>query len=95
MEELRDFRGCLYCIGATSIGMDEAASRKLTYDLPLNIADLLLPRLYRNHQRAIKNLLIPLDVRPDETVFLLIHKFIPSTLTSVELDEAILNALRT
>ncbi|CAM3830523.1 hypothetical protein [Smaragdicoccus niigatensis] len=36
--ELTGFDGCLFCVGVSSVGMDEASYRRVTYDLTLAVA---------------------------------------------------------
>ncbi len=52
------------------------------------------PRLSRAHRRAVANRFLPLDVPPDDTVSPLINRFSASALTSVQLGNAMLNAVR-
>jgi len=40
---LRNFDACLFCLGASSIGMSPEHYRRLTYDLTLAVARQLLP----------------------------------------------------
>lgn len=42
--ELGGFDACFFCLGVTSVGMKEAAYRRLTYDLTLSVARALAPR---------------------------------------------------
>src|SRR5579863_7397667 len=42
--ELTDLDACLFCLGVSSVGMKEAEYRKVTYDLTLSVARLLLER---------------------------------------------------
>ncbi|WP_111765355.1 NAD-dependent epimerase/dehydratase family protein [Nakamurella deserti] len=35
---------CLYCLGVSSVGMKEPAYRRVTYDLTISIAGVLVPR---------------------------------------------------
>jgi uncharacterized protein YbjT (DUF2867 family) len=41
--ELRDFDACLFCLGASSVGMSPEEYRRLTYDLTVSVARQLLP----------------------------------------------------
>ncbi len=40
--KLRGYNSCLFALGATSVGLDEAAYTKITYDLTLSAAQTLL-----------------------------------------------------
>jgi len=40
---LRGFDACLFCLGVSSVGMDAAEYRRLTFDLTLAVARQLLP----------------------------------------------------
>lgn len=42
-EELKGFNACFFCLGVSSVGMDEAAYRRVTYDLTLAAARTLAP----------------------------------------------------
>lgn len=42
-EELKGFNACFFCLGVSSVGMDEAAYRRVTYDLTLAAARALAP----------------------------------------------------
>ena len=42
-DALRNFDACLFCLGASSIGMSPEHYRRLTYDLTLAVARQLLP----------------------------------------------------
>jgi uncharacterized protein YbjT (DUF2867 family) len=42
--ELAGFDACFFCLGVSSIGMDEAAYSRITYDLTLAAARFLAPR---------------------------------------------------
>jgi uncharacterized protein YbjT (DUF2867 family) len=42
-DALRNFDACLFCLGASSVGMTPEAYRHLTYDLTLAVARQLLP----------------------------------------------------
>jgi len=42
-DALRDFDACLFCLGASSVGMTPEAYRRLTYDLTVAVARQLLP----------------------------------------------------
>jgi uncharacterized protein YbjT (DUF2867 family) len=43
LAEMRDFDACLFCLGASSVGMSPEAYRRLTYDLTVAVARQLLP----------------------------------------------------
>jgi uncharacterized protein YbjT (DUF2867 family) len=43
VDALRNFDACLFCLGASSVGMTTEAYRHLTYDLTLAVARQLLP----------------------------------------------------
>ena len=40
--ELRGYDACFFCLGVSSVGLDEAAYKKITYDLTLAAARVLL-----------------------------------------------------
>jgi uncharacterized protein YbjT (DUF2867 family) len=40
--ELSGYDACFYCLGISSLGMPEAAYRRITYDMPLAAAKILL-----------------------------------------------------
>jgi uncharacterized protein YbjT (DUF2867 family) len=40
--QLKGYDACFYCAGKTSVGMSEADYTKLTYDTPLNVAQVLV-----------------------------------------------------
>jgi uncharacterized protein YbjT (DUF2867 family) len=40
-QELAGYDACLFCLGVSSLGMDEAAYRRVTYDLTMAVADVL------------------------------------------------------
>lgn len=42
-EELKGFNACFFCLGVSSVGMAEAAYRRITYDLTLAAAEALAP----------------------------------------------------
>jgi uncharacterized protein YbjT (DUF2867 family) len=42
-EELKGFNACFFCLGVSSVGMDEAAYRRVTYDLTMAAAQALAP----------------------------------------------------
>ena len=44
VDRLTDFDACLFCLGVSSVGMKEPAYRRVTQDLTLSIAGVLLPR---------------------------------------------------
>jgi hypothetical protein len=44
VNSLRDFDACLFCLGASSVGMSPDDYRRLTYDLTVAVARQLLPR---------------------------------------------------
>src|SRR5690349_17468696 len=37
-DELRGYDACFYCLGVSSVGMDEAAYTKISYDYPMAAA---------------------------------------------------------
>ncbi|GAB3880646.1 Rossmann-fold NAD(P)-binding domain-containing protein [Spirosoma agri] len=39
--QLTGYNACFFCLGVSSVGMDEAEYRRLTYDLTLRVAELL------------------------------------------------------
>lgn len=41
-DQLGDYNACFFCMGVSSVGMSEADYRKITYDLTLQIAHILL-----------------------------------------------------
>src|SRR6266702_2179398 len=41
-DQLRGYDACFYCLGISSVGMSEAAYRKVSYDMPLAAAEILL-----------------------------------------------------
>ena len=41
MAELRDHDACFFCLGVSSVGMDEATYRRLTHDLTMAVATML------------------------------------------------------
>jgi uncharacterized protein YbjT (DUF2867 family) len=41
-DRFRDFDACFFCLGTSSIGMNEAAYRRVTYDLTVNFAESIL-----------------------------------------------------
>ncbi|HRH35917.1 MAG TPA: NAD-dependent epimerase/dehydratase family protein [Catalimonadaceae bacterium] len=41
-DKLAGFDGCLFCLGVSSVGMNEADYTKVTYDLTLNMARILV-----------------------------------------------------
>jgi uncharacterized protein YbjT (DUF2867 family) len=41
-EQLRPFDACFFCLGVSSLGMNEADYTRVTYDLTLSVAQLLL-----------------------------------------------------
>ena len=43
VEALRDFDACLFCLGASSVGMSPEDYRRITYDLTIAVAQQLLP----------------------------------------------------
>lgn len=43
-DRLVGYDACFYCLGVSSAGMDEAAYRRVTYDLTLAIANVLVAR---------------------------------------------------
>lgn len=43
-DQLAGYSACFFCLGASSVGMKEAEYRRLTYDLTLHFAHILLPR---------------------------------------------------
>jgi uncharacterized protein YbjT (DUF2867 family) len=43
LDALRDFDACMFCLGASSVGMSAEDYRRLTYDLTLAVARQLLP----------------------------------------------------
>jgi uncharacterized protein YbjT (DUF2867 family) len=43
-DRLVDVDACLFCLGVSSVGMDEAEYRRVTHDLTLSIAGVLLSR---------------------------------------------------
>lgn len=43
-DQLAGFDACYFCLGVSSVGMDEAAYRRITYDLTLGVARLLAAR---------------------------------------------------
>ena len=43
LDTLRDFDACLFCLGASSVGMSPEDYRQLTYDLTVAVARQLLP----------------------------------------------------
>lgn len=43
LDALRDFDACLFCLGASSVGMSAEDYRRLTYDLTVAVARQLLP----------------------------------------------------
>lgn len=40
-QQLSGYDACFFCLGVSSVGMDEADYRRVTYDLTLNVAQLL------------------------------------------------------
>lgn len=42
VEKLRGYNACFFCAGLSSVGLDEAEYRRLTYDLTLHFAQTLL-----------------------------------------------------
>lgn len=42
-EELKGFNACFFCLGVSSVGMQEAAYRRVTYDLTMAAARALAP----------------------------------------------------
>jgi uncharacterized protein YbjT (DUF2867 family) len=42
-EELKGFNACFFCLGVSSVGMDEASYRRVTYDLTMAAAQALAP----------------------------------------------------
>jgi hypothetical protein len=40
-DQLKGFNACFFCLGVSSVGMDESTYRKLTYDLTLHVAGVL------------------------------------------------------
>lgn len=42
-DELKGFNACFFCLGVSSVGMEEAAYRRVTYDLTLAAAQALAP----------------------------------------------------
>jgi uncharacterized protein YbjT (DUF2867 family) len=42
-DELSGFDACYFCLGVSSVGMSEAAYRRITYDLTLTVARVLAP----------------------------------------------------
>jgi uncharacterized protein YbjT (DUF2867 family) len=43
-EDLRGFDGCFFCLGVSSVGMEAEKYRRITYDLTLHIASVLVER---------------------------------------------------
>ena len=41
-EQLKGYNACFFCLGVSSIGMTEAEYRKITYDLTLHVAGILV-----------------------------------------------------
>ena len=39
--QLTGYNACFFCLGVSSVGMDEAQYRRITYDLTLNVGALL------------------------------------------------------
>jgi hypothetical protein len=42
--QLAGYNACYFCMGVSSLGMKEEAYRRITYDLTLNVANILLKR---------------------------------------------------
>ncbi|GAA0256388.1 epimerase [Cryptosporangium japonicum] len=43
-DQLAGYDACYFCLGVSSVGLDEAAYRRITYDLTLGVARLLAER---------------------------------------------------
>lgn len=43
-DELTGFDACFFCLGVSAVGMNEAAYRRITYDLTLSVAEVLVRR---------------------------------------------------
>src|SRR3981081_3128753 len=40
-EQMRGFNACFFCLGVSSVGMNNEDYKRITYDLTLNVAQLL------------------------------------------------------
>jgi uncharacterized protein YbjT (DUF2867 family) len=43
-DQFNDYDACFFCLGVSAVGMNEAAYRRITYDLTLSVAEVLVRR---------------------------------------------------